>query len=128
MANPLVKCSVDECTHFMPGDQCMASRISIYNDERKARSECSFDTQCKSFHTRKTMGDAVGALHNANVTGTLSAAFMDGTQITPNVECFVDNCKYWSKENICEASEIYIRGDNAAITCDTDCETFNPNS
>ncbi|MDU2065871.1 MAG: DUF1540 domain-containing protein [Sporomusaceae bacterium] len=124
MANPLVTCTVDQCTHFMPGDQCMASRISIYNDEEKPQSENCQDTQCKSFHSRKTIGDTVGALHNANIAGTVSAAFMDETQITPNVECFVNNCRHWARENICEAREIQVAGRNAGKTQDTDCETF----
>jgi hypothetical protein len=124
MSNPLVKCCVDECTHYMSGDQCMASHVSIYNNESLAQSVDCQDTQCKSFHSKKDVGDIVGALHNANVVGTVTAPFMDGTQITPNVECFVDNCNYWSSHNICQASQIKVGGRSAASTVDTDCETF----
>lgn len=127
MSNPLVKCNVDECTHYMSGDQCMAAQISIYNNEHLAESTDCEDTQCKSFHSKKGISDVVGALHNANVAGTVSAPFMDGTQITPNVECFVDNCHYWSGNNICQASQIKVSGKNAAQTADTDCETFKLN-
>lgn len=122
--NPMVKCTVDQCTHYMPGDQCMAAKISVYNDEGTGASSSSSDTQCKSFHHRKTMGDMVGALHNANWGGTISAAFVDGKQITPNVECFVDNCKYWESGNFCSAGEIKVSGPHAGKTSDTDCATF----
>jgi len=124
MANPVVKCAVDQCTHYMPGDQCMAAKVSIYNEETTGESDKYKDTQCKSFHHRKTMGDMLGALHNANIGGTVSAAFLDGTQITPVVECFVNNCKYWENSNLCNAGHIDVVGANAAKTPDTDCNTF----
>lgn len=124
--NPMVKCSVDQCTHWMPGNQCMAAKIGIYNDEATANSQKSADTQCKSFHAAKGIGDYVGALHNANVSGTLKAAFAAGTQITPSVECYVNNCDYWKSGNYCNASAIEVNGSNASKTSDTDCETFVP--
>ena len=108
----------------MPGDQCMAAKVSIYNEETSGESEKSRDTQCKSFHHRKTMGDMMGAFHNANIGGTISAAFLDGTQVTPVVECFVNNCKYWESNNLCNARHIDVSGVNAAKTTDTDCSTF----
>jgi hypothetical protein len=124
LQNPIVKCTVDQCTHYMPGDQCMAAKISIYNEEATGDSEQFKDTQCKSFHHRKTMGDIVGAFHNANIGGTVSAAFIDGTQITPAVECFVNSCKHWHGDNVCNAAYIDVIGVNAAQTPDTDCSTF----
>jgi hypothetical protein len=108
----------------MPGDQCMAAKVSVYNDEQGGRSQRPQDTQCKSFHQRKTVGDMVGALHNVNVGGTVSAAFLDGTQITPVVECFVNNCTHWQHGNACNAGNIHVAGPNAGTTQDTDCETF----
>ncbi|MGI6092965.1 MAG: DUF1540 domain-containing protein [Veillonellaceae bacterium] len=125
-ANPTVKCTVDQCTHYMPGDQCMAAKISIFNDETTGKSSTSADTQCKAFHHRKTVGDMVGALHNVNVGGMVSSAFLNGTQVTPTVECFVSNCKFWENGNLCHASEIKVAGANAARTPDTDCETYQP--
>jgi len=125
-ANPLVKCTVDQCTHYMPGDQCMAAKISIYNDETSGASSTSAETQCKSFHPRKTVGDMVGALHNVNIGGMMSAAFINGTQITPKVECFVNNCKYWHHDNLCDATRIEVNGANASQNQDTDCHTFEP--
>ncbi|WP_425057783.1 hypothetical protein SCACP_23230 [Sporomusa carbonis] len=126
MSNPIVKCTVDQCTHYMPGDQCMAAKISVYNDEMKGTSSTFGETLCKSFHHRKTMGDMVGALHNANIGGTMSAAFLEGTQITPAVECFVAGCKYWENGNYCNAEQIHVTGSNASKTTDTDCNTFVP--
>jgi hypothetical protein len=123
-ANPVVKCTVDQCTHWMPGDQCMAAKIAIFNDEGSGESTSSADTQCKSFHAGKGVGDYLGALHNANIGGTVKAAFQSGTQITPSVECYVTNCKYWETGNYCHASSIEVNGDHAAKTTDTDCKTF----
>ena len=123
-SNPIVKCSVDQCTHYMPGDQCMAAKISVYSNAETGTSQTSSDTQCRSFHHRKTIGDMVGALHNANVGGAITAGFMDGTQITPNVECFVHSCRHWDSGNYCHASSIAVSGTNASKTTDTDCETF----
>jgi len=123
-ANPLVKCGVEECTHWMRGNQCMAAKVAIYNEDAGDETEGEKDTQCKSFHLGDGVGDYVGALHNANVGGTLSAAFLDGTQITPTVECYVANCKYWGEGNNCEAESIEVGGANSAKTDDTDCTTF----
>ena len=122
--NPIVKCSVDQCTHWMPGNQCMAAKIGIFNDERSGESHSSADTQCKSFHAGKGLGDYIGALHNANVGGTVKAAFTPGTQITPSVECYVTDCTYWKTGNYCHASAIEVKGPHASKTTDTDCETF----
>lgn len=125
--NPVVKCSVDSCTHNIPNlQQCAAAKISVYNNEATGTSSTSEETLCKSYHHRKTMGDMVGALHNANWGGAMMAAAYDGKQLTPNVECFVNNCKFWETGNYCHASAIEVSGQNAAKTDDTDCNTFVP--
>jgi hypothetical protein len=124
MSNPEVRCTAERCSHYVTGDKCMASKISIHNDEVSAESEKSDDTQCKSFHFSQTVGDMVGSLHNANIAGTMKAPFMEGTQITPQVECYVDNCTYWDSNNICKARSIKVSGPNAMKNPDTDCETF----
>lgn len=124
MSNPVVKCTVDSCTHYMPGDQCMAAKISVYNDEETAKSNTYEDTLCKSFYPGKSLGNMVGALHNANVGGVMSAPFVGGTQITPQVECFVKSCKFWDSHNHCEAEVIHVMGKNASTTSDTDCHTY----
>lgn len=124
--NPVVKCTVEQCTHHMPGDQCMAAKISVYNDSVSGTSSTSDDTCCKSFHHRKTVGDMVGAFHNANIGGVVTSAMYDGKQITPNVECFVNSCKFWEAGNYCDANTIAVKGANAAKEDDTDCETYIP--
>lgn len=126
MSNPYVKCTVDQCTHYVPGDRCMAARISIYNEEESPDAATSSQTQCKSFHPRKSLGDMVGALHNVNVGGASAALFMEGQQLTPEVECFVNQCRYWAEGNLCDAANIHVTGTNAATTQDTDCHTFIP--
>jgi hypothetical protein len=108
----------------MPGEQCMAAKISVYNDEAKGSSTTSEDTLCKSFHPRGSVGDMVGAFHNANVGGVMTAPFIDGTQVTPQVECFVKSCHYWDPHNHCDAKMIHVMGENAATTTDTDCHTY----
>jgi hypothetical protein len=108
----------------MDGDQCMAAKISVYNDEVKAFSETSEDTQCQAFQEKKTMGDMFDAISNANVGGVLSASVNNEVEITPTVECFVDNCRHWVQGNVCHASNIEVNGMNAARKSDTDCETF----
>lgn len=123
-SNPTVKCTVDQCTHYMPGEQCMAAKISIYNDDEGGKSTRAAETQCKAFHHRKSMGDMVGVFHNQNYGGMVSAAFLDGKQITPEVECYVNNCEHWTSGNYCQAESINVYGPNASKTSDTDCETF----
>ena len=125
MSNPVVKCTVDKCTHYMPGDQCMAGKIGIYNDETTGKSSNSADTQCKSFHHNMGFVDMVSAIPNSNISGAVKAAFLDGKQITPSVECYVNNCQHWTGGNFCNAQEISVAGSNASKTLDTDCQTFS---
>lgn len=124
--NPRVMCKVEQCTHWMPDNQCMAANIAIYNDEEAATSKTSQDTQCKSFHAGKGITDYVGALHNANIGDTIKAAFTDNVQASPSVECYVNNCKFWERSNYCNSPSIEVHGSNAAKTSDTGCDTFAP--
>lgn len=124
MTSPAVKCVVNRCTHYMDGDQCMAAKVSIYNEEMHGKSEKAPHTQCQSFHQQATVGDILGAFHNSNISGTLAATFMDGTQLTPEVECFVSNCKHWYSGNFCNSGHIDVVGANAVQAMETDCSTF----
>jgi Domain of Unknown Function (DUF1540) len=127
MSSPRVKCTVDKCTHYLPGDYCQAAHIDIYNEAiNDSLASSSSQTQCKSFHQRKTVGDMVGSLHNVNVGGLVSGPFVDGQQVTPSVQCFVNTCTHWSSGDNCHATEIQVKGMNAAQDQDTDCETFKP--
>lgn len=125
MPNPIVKCTVDSCSHYLSDGQCMAARISVYNDEMQGTATASKDTLCKSFHQGSTMGDMLGGLHNANVGGVIKASFVAGTQITPQVECFVQSCRHWAA-NQCNAAAIHIDGSQAATDAETDCNTYVP--
>lgn len=126
-SNPRVKCSVDQCTHNINGDYCSAAHVDVYNEAMSdSMAGSSSQTQCKSFHNRKTVGDMVGSLHNVNVGGLMSGSFMDGKQVTPEVACFVNSCTHWDSGNYCHASEIHVNGMNAGKNEDTDCETFKP--
>ena len=69
MSNPVVKCTVGLLYSLYAWGTCMAAKISVYNDEAKGNSSTSEDTLCKSFHPRGSVGDMVGAFHNANVGG-----------------------------------------------------------
>lgn len=125
MTTPRVKCTVDQCTHYWPGDYCNAAHIDIYNEAAgDATAASAGQTQCRSFHPRKTVGDIVGAVHNVNIGGLMTAAFTKGRQVTPGVACFVNSCTHWASANQCNAPEIHVQGLHAAKHEDTDCETF----
>ncbi len=123
MLKPYVACSVENCTHNMKG-QCMASKISVYNEETSGISSSHEDTQCQSFKARNTVGDMIGAFHNSNITGTIAAYVNTDTKITPEVECFVTKCRFWETGNSCNAGQIHITGESARKEADTDCATF----
>ena len=125
MSNPLVRCIVDQCAHYLPGDQCTAAKISVYNNDDSV-SETSSDTKCQAFRHRQGIGDMVSSLANSNFGGALAAAFLPGQQMTPTVECFVQDCRYWDAGNACLARSIEVTGFNASTDSDTDCETFVP--
>ncbi|WP_017470599.1 DUF1540 domain-containing protein [Amphibacillus jilinensis] len=45
-----------------------------------------------------------------------------------DVKCEVNNCKYWTDGNRCDASVIYVvshTGKSAANEKETDCQTFD---
>ncbi|REB10149.1 DUF1540 domain-containing protein [Sporosarcina sp. BI001-red] len=45
------------------------------------------------------------------------------------IRCEVNNCKFWSEGNKCEADEIYVvskQGNHAMSSSETDCKTFVP--
>lgn len=46
-----------------------------------------------------------------------------------DVLCEVNNCKYWSQGNKCDADAIYVvshKGKQASSIEETDCKTFVP--
>lgn len=120
MPNPMVKCSVDTCSHWLPGEVCGAGNIDILDREAKS----SDDTKCKTFNHRSSVANAVGALDNVNWSGMVREPFQEGHQITPSVTCVVGDCVYWKQGDYCTADSIQVTGDDATACEQTDCRTM----
>jgi Domain of Unknown Function (DUF1540) len=125
---PRVKCVVNTCTHYMPGDVCAADAIHIWHQQKGEMSRTPDETECKSFHKNENLLDMVGATHNVNAGGLVTAPFMAGQQLSPGVKCIVSTCKYWQNGDICEAEAIEITGSSAQECGETDCQTFGLSS
>ena len=50
------------------------------------------------------------------------------SEILKGVDCTVEECKYHSAGNKCTAGNIVVNGKNSKTSCDTECQTFIPNS
>lgn len=124
MTNPMVKCSVDTCVHWLPDDACGAGNIDIL-DERAKTSE---DTKCQTFQLRSSAANMAGGLDNVNWAGLVREPFQEGRQITPSVTCTVHDCTYWSSGDRCEADVIDVSGSAANTGEETDCSTFERRS
>lgn len=123
---PDVKCIVDTCTHYLPGNICAANSIDILNEIPGKMSRNAEQTECKTFHHRKGIGvtDYLGSIDNVNWDGMVTAPFKDGQQLKPKVTCVVDSCKYWVDGDECKADAIEVTGDDADECQDTNCITF----
>ncbi|HHZ17454.1 MAG TPA: DUF1540 domain-containing protein [Clostridia bacterium] len=121
--NPTVKCVVNTCNHYFPGDKCVAANIDILNQNVGDMSREASQTMCKSFSERSSIPNYLGSLDNKNWGGLVSA-LMPGQQITPTVTCVVNSCKYWDQGDVCIADTIAITGREAKECQQTDCETF----
>ncbi len=124
MTNPVVKCSVDTCVHWLPDDACGAGNIDILDEEAKT----SEDTKCKTFELRSSVANMVGGLDNVNWGGMVREPFQEGHQITPSVTCTVHECAYWASGDRCEADSIEVFGSSANTCEETDCSTFERGS
>lgn len=122
--SPTVKCVVNTCNHYVPGDLCIADNIDILNEEVGKMSEIAEQTMCKTFSERSSVPNYLGSLDNKNWDGLLTAAFQKGTQVTPTVTCVVDTCKYWDDGDVCIADSIEVTGRDAKECQTTNCETF----
>ncbi|HEY3315438.1 MAG TPA: DUF1540 domain-containing protein [Bacillota bacterium] len=120
MPNPEVKCSVDTCAHWLPGEVCGAGNIDILDRQAKNAD----DTKCKTFYLRSSVANAIGALDNINWSGAIREPFQEGLQLTPSVTCVVEGCAYWSSGDHCDARSIRVTGDDANQCEETDCQTF----
>lgn len=49
-------------------------------------------------------------------------------EILSGVDCTVSECVHHTAGNKCSANSIKVNGNNSKTSCDTECETFKPNS
>lgn len=124
MPSPKVKCEVNTCTHWLPGDYCSAANIDVLNEEVGKMSEDAAQTECKTFSERRGVANMLGSMDNVNWGGLTVGMFLDGQQVTPSVTCVVDTCEYWENGDLCSADSIMVTGRNARECQDTDCYTF----
>ncbi len=124
--SPVVKCVVNTCTHYIPGDLCSATNIDILYEEVGKMSENSEQTECKTFEIRSSLSNMLGSMDNLNLAGAVTELFSSGTQLTPSVTCIVESCKYYKEGNLCDAKEIDISGKNANECQDTNCASYFP--
>lgn len=122
--SPRVKCVVNTCTHYLSGNVCAADNIHIWHEQKGRMSQDKAETECKSFHKNENLLDMVGAMHNVDVGGMVTAPFVSGQQLSPGVKCIVSTCKYWDDRDYCVAEDIEVTGRDARECGDTDCQTF----
>lgn len=125
--NPKVKCVVNTCTHWLPGDRCGAGNIDILNEEVGKMSLKAEQTECKTFEERRGLANMIGSADNVNWVGFAEELTGAGRGLNPTVTCNVDTCKYWHEGNLCNIEFIEITGRNAKECQDTDCATFEYN-
>lgn len=123
--SPKVKCEVNTCTHWLPGELCGAANIDILFEEERRMAERDTHTECKTFYKRDGISSYLGSLDNVNWSGMVSGPFKAGPQVTPEVVCMVESCKYWQQDNLCNADAIRVTGRSADECQDTNCATFS---
>lgn len=124
--SPIVKCVVNTCTHYIPGERCSAANIDILYEEEGRMAENSEHTQCKTYQSRSSVANLFGSMDNMNYMGAITELFVPGIQLTPTVTCIVESCKYWDHGNICVVDHIDISGRNADECQDTNCASYLP--
>lgn len=50
------------------------------------------------------------------------------SEIIKGIDCTVEECKYHTASNKCSAGNIVVNGRDSKTSCDTECQTFIPNS
>jgi hypothetical protein len=125
--NPEVKCIVNTCTHWIPGNKCSAANIDILNEEVGKMSKTREQTECKTFAERRGLANMIGSADNVNWVGFAEELVGTGRQLNPTVTCVVDTCKYWHEGDLCNAEAIEVSGKNAKECQATDCATFEYN-
>lgn len=122
LASPRVKCVVNSCNHWVPGDLCTAENIDILN-QQDTDAQIPGDTECKTFSERG-IRSMIASMDNVNWVGMVEEPFKEGRQITPSVTCTVDSCVYWDEGKRCGADAIEVTGRDAGECEETNCETF----
>jgi hypothetical protein len=121
---PVVKCIVDTCTHYLYGDRCGAGNIDIMHEEETRMSVVEEQTMCKTFkHTRNILS-YIDSADNMNWTGTALGLLNPDYKVSPTVTCTISSCKYWGEGAICIAEAIEVTGEKSNECQDTDCITF----
>lgn len=124
MMRPIVKCTVNTCTHYLYGDRCGAGNIDIMHEQELEMSQKKEQTMCKTFNHAKNIFDYLGSADNMNVTGTVMGFINPEYKASPTVTCTVASCKYWGEGSICIAESIEVQYPNSNECQDTDCVTF----
>lgn len=124
MPSPNVRCEVNTCNHWLPGNYCTAGNIDILNEEEGKLPFDREQTECKTFNERRGLANMIGSLDNVNWMGLATGMVLDGQQVTPTVTCVVSSCIYWENGNLCNADAINVSGRNARECQTTNCHTF----
>lgn len=122
--NPIVKCNVNTCTHYLYGDRCGAGNIDILHEHETKMSEVVDQTMCKTFHDAKNIFSYLGSADNINALGTVAGIINPEYKVSPTVMCSVSSCKYWGEGSICIAEAIAVNGPESNECQDTNCQTF----
>lgn len=122
LASQKVKCVVNSCNHWIPGDLCSAENIDILN-QQDLDAGVPGDTECKTF-SKRGVRSMIASIDNVNWSGMAEEPFKEGRQITPSVTCTVDSCVYWDEGDRCGADAIEVTGRDASECEETNCETF----
>lgn len=139
MSLPEVKCNVNTCAYWVPGDLCRAGVIRVDDGVVGAVPAGGNGSRCATFVNGRGVGDFLTTLTNTNWPGLIQEPFRSGWQMSPRVACSVRNCLYWreaapeqrgevASPGGCGAGSIQVNGSGATLDAETDCATFIPRS
>ncbi|MFX0549381.1 DUF1540 domain-containing protein [Hathewaya histolytica] len=113
-----LSCSATNCVHNEMG-LCSANDIIIVGEKANKTDE----TSCVTF-SRGDIKNAINSMGNINITGTIKQAMNNSEiEMTPNVKCEVETCKY-NINNMCTAPAIIVSGNKHGDIEETKCDTF----
>lgn len=123
--NPEVKCIVNACTHWIPGNICSAGNINILNETENTTSKSKEETICSTFEKRQGLDGLIDSADNINWIEFAEELVGIGRQLNPTVTCIVDTCKYHNKDDLCQIDSIEITyKKNSEYSKSTNCTTF----